>query len=179
MSLGKAYLDDIVFSFRKQKEMAEKAFRQVESDEDFFKKPGTYSNSIALIIKHLAGNLTSRWTDFLTADGEKPSRDRDGEFVIGQGDTRAGLLAAWDAGWNILFQSLQSLEETDLLKEVRIRGEKHTVFQAIHRSLTHTAYHTGQIVYLARLLKTEGWQWITIPPGQSRQHNAQGGAYRK
>jgi len=179
MSFEKAYLEDMIFSFGKQKEMAEQAFRQVDSDEDFFKKLGPYSNSIAIVIKHLAGNLTSRWTDFLTTDGEKPSRNRDGEFIIGPDDTRAHLLAAWEAGWATLFKTLHGLQEADLLKEVRIRGEKHSVFQAIHRALTHAAYHTGQIVYLARLLKTEGWQWITIPPGQSTQHNVQGGGYRK
>ena len=95
MSLWKAYLDDIVFSFRKQKALAEQAVRQAESDADFFKKPGPHSNSIAIVIKHVAGNLASRWTDFLTSDGDKPWRDRDGEFVIGPEDTRAHLLAAW------------------------------------------------------------------------------------
>jgi uncharacterized damage-inducible protein DinB len=179
MSLWKAYLDDIIFSFRKQKTLAEQAFRQVESDADFFKKPGPHSNSIAIVIKHVAGNLASRWTDFLTSDGDKPWRDRDGEFVIGPEDTRARLLAAWEAGWAVLFQTLAGLSEGDLTRRITIRREEHTVLQAIHRSLTHTAYHTGQIVYLARLLKVEGWQWITIPPGQSQQHKAQGGKYLK
>ncbi len=179
MSLEQAYLDDMLFSFRKQKEWAEQAFRQVDSDDHFFKKLGPYSNSIAIIIKHLGGNLASRWTDFLTSDGEKPTRNRDGEFIIGPEDTRAHLLAAWETGWSSLFQTLQSLKEADLLKEVRIRGEKHTVLQAIHRALTHASYHTGQIIYLSRLLKTDGWQWITIPPGGTKQLNAQGGGYRK
>jgi hypothetical protein len=179
MSPGKAFLEEVVFSFRKQKDGAEQAFRQVDSDDDFFKKPGEYSNSIAIVIKHVAGNLASRWTDFLTADGEKPGRDRDGEFLIGPDDSRAQVLAAWEAGWNTLFQTLGSLQEADLLKEIKIRGESHTVLQALERSLTHTAYHTGQIVYLSRLFKTEGWKWLTIPPGQSKQHNARGGGYRK
>src|SRR5262249_14656221 len=138
-----------------------------------------HSNSIALIIKHVAGNLTSRWTDFLTTDGEKPTRDRDSEFVIGPEDSRAHLLARWETGWAILFQTLGSLQEADLLKDVRIRDEKHSVIQAVQRSLAHTAYHTGQIVYLSHLLKTEGWQWITIPPGQSKQANTRGGGYLK
>jgi hypothetical protein len=173
-----AYLEDITFSFRRQKELAEKAFRQV-ADEDFFKTPGEHSNSIAAVIKHVAGNLASRWTDFLTTDGDKPWRDRDAEFVIGPGDTRPSLLIAWERGWTALFQALGNLQEADLLKKVTIRREEHTVFQAIHRSLTHTSYHVGQVVYRSRLLTREGWQWITIPPGQSRQARDKGGAYLK
>ena len=171
-----AYLQDIIFSFRKHKELAGKAFRQVE-DQDFFKKPGEHSNSIAIIIKHVAGNLASRWTDFLTTDGDKSWRDRDVEFVIGPEDTRSSLFAAWETGWTALLQTLSNLQEEDLLKKVTIRREEHTVFQAIHRSLTHTAYHVGQIVYLSRLVTKEGWEWITIPPGESRQ--ARRGTYLK
>jgi Protein of unknown function (DUF1572) len=178
MSSWKAYLEDMIFSFCKHKELAEKAFRQVE-DQDFFRKPGAYSNSIAIIIKHVAGNLASRWTDFLTTDGDKPWRDRDAEFIIGPEDTRQCLVASWEAGWSALFQTLNNLQEADLLKTVTIRGEEHTVFQAIHRSLTHSAYHVGQIVYLSRLAVKEGWNWITIPPGQSKQWNSQGGKYLK
>jgi uncharacterized damage-inducible protein DinB len=173
-----AYLEDIVFGFRRQKELADKAFCQV-ADENFFKRPGEHSNSIAAVVKHVAGNLASRWTDFLTTDGDKPWRDRDAEFVIGSEDTRPNLLAAWERGWVALFQTLGGLQEADLLKKVTIRREEHTVLQAIHRSLTHNAYHVGQIVYLSRLLTKEGWRWITIPPGQSRQWRAQGGKYLK
>lgn len=173
MALWQAYLEDIALSFRKQKELAEKAFRQVEPDESFFKKPGEHSNSIAIIIKHLAGNLASRWTDFLTSDGDKPWRDRDAEFTIGPQDSRAALLASWEVAWAAVFQNLATLTEADLLKKVAIRNEEHTVFQAIHRSLTHTSYHVGQIVYLSRLVQQDGWQWITIPPGES-QRFAQG-----
>jgi len=177
MSVWKAYHDDITFSFRKQKQMAEQAFGQVKSDEDFFRKPGEFSNSIAAILKHVAGNLASRWTDFLTSDGEKPWRDRDAEFVITDADTRAHLLAAWETGWNTLFQTLAGLREEHLAMRITIRGEEHSVLQALHRSLTHTAYHTGQIVYLSRLMQQEGWQWLTIPPGQSRQFKAQAKKY--
>jgi uncharacterized damage-inducible protein DinB len=177
MSLWKAYLDDITFSFRKQKDLAEKAFQQVVSDQDFFRKPGEFSNSIAAIIKHVAGNLASRWTDFLTTDGDKPWRNRDAEFHITETDTRTNLLTAWEAGWKALFDTLAGLAEADLLKRVTIRGEEHSVFQAIHRSLTHTAYHAGQIVYLSRMMQKEGWEWITIPPGQSHQFKAQGRKY--
>src|SRR5262249_46638768 len=138
------YLPDIVFSFRKYKDMAEKAFRQVK-DEHFFKKPGENSNSIAIIIKHVAGNLRSRWTDFLTTDGDKPGRSRDDEFRISPEDSRERLVDSWGRGWAALFATLNSLQEKDLTKSVKIRGESHTVFQAIHRSLAHTVYHIGQI----------------------------------
>ena len=163
-----AYIDDMIFTFRKHKEMAEKAFGQLESDELFFRRPGEHSNSIAIIVKHLAGNLTSRWTDFLSTDGEKPWRDRDAEFVIGPDDTRPHLLLAWEKGWNVLLRTLGGLTERDAMMKVTIRREEHTVFQAIQRSLTHTAYHVGQITYIARLLKSDAG-WITIPPGQSKQ----------
>jgi uncharacterized damage-inducible protein DinB len=179
MSIGQAYLEDVLFSFRKQKEWAERAFRQVDSDEDLFRKLGEHSNSIAIIIKHVAGNLASRWTDFLTSDGDKPWRNRDGEFLIGSADTRPHLEAAWEAGWAVLFQTLQSLNEEDLARTITIRGEKHTVLQAINRSLTHVAYHTGQILYVAHLVRAAGWEWITIPPGQSEQFKTQGKKYLK
>ena len=178
MSFWRPYLEDITFSFRKHKEYAEKAFRQV-TDEGFFHKPGEHSNSIAIIIKHVAGNLASRWTDFLTTDGDKPWRVRDAEFIIGPEDTRQNLITAWERGWNALFQNLGNLQEADLLKKVTIRREEHSVFQAIHRTLTHTSYHVGQIVYLSRLVTKEGWQWITIPPGQSQQVKDRGGKYLK
>jgi hypothetical protein len=171
MSASRTYLEEIAFGFRKQKEWAEKAFAQVQADGDFFRKPGGFSNSIAVIIKHVAGNLSSRWRDFLTSDGEKPDRDRDAEFVIGERDTRANLIAAWESGWTTLFDTLANLTDADFPKTVRIRGEEHTVHQALLRSLAHVAYHTGQIVYLSRLMQKEGWQWITIAPGQSKQFN--------
>ena len=163
MTVWQSYLDDIVFSFQKYKGFADKALTQI-GDECFFHKPGEHSNSIAAILKHMAGNLASRWTDFLTTDGDKPGRDRDAEFVIGPADSRPRLLAAWEAGWAALFQTLSNLHEADLLKTVTIRREEHTVVQALHRSLTHTAYHVGQIVYLSRLVTKEGWQWHRIVP---------------
>src|SRR6516162_2225229 len=171
MSVSRTYLEEITFGFRKQKEWADKAFVQVQADRDFFRKPGEFSNSIAAIIKHVAGNLSSRWRDFLTSDGEKPDRDRDAEFLIGEQDTRANLIAAWERGWATLFDALAALSDVDFDKTIRIRGEDHTVYQALLRSLTHVAYHTGQIVYLSRLVQEEGWEWITIAPSQSRQFN--------
>jgi Protein of unknown function (DUF1572) len=178
MSFWQAYIDDIAFSFRKQKQMAEQALGQLD-DAALFRRPAEGSNSVAIIVKHLAGNLKSRWTDFLTSDGDKPWRDRDGEFVIGPQDTRERLLAAWEDGWAALFQALGGLAETDATSKVMIRGEAHTVLQAVHRALTHTAYHSGQILYVARLVQPDGWQWITVPPGQSRQVKAKGGNYLK
>jgi uncharacterized damage-inducible protein DinB len=177
MSPGTAFLEDVAFSFRRQMQLAEEAMGQLDSDADFFRKPGEHSNSVAIIVKHLAGNLNSRWTDFLTTDGDKPWRDRDAEFIVGPDDTRERLLAAWKAAWGVLFLTLAHLTEADLERTVTIRGEAHTVVQALHRSMTHAAYHTGQIVYLCRLLKKDGWRWITIPPGQSQQFKARGGDY--
>jgi hypothetical protein len=164
----KAYLDDVVFSFGKQKQMAEQAFGQLE-DDAFFRKPGEQSNSVAIIMKHLAGNLKSRWTDFQTSDGDKPWRDRDGEFILRSEDSRVRLLTAWEEGWDALLGTLNGLGEQDLQKKVTIRGEEHTVLKAIDRALTHAAYHVGQILYVARLVKQGDWHWITIPPGQSQQ----------
>jgi uncharacterized damage-inducible protein DinB len=174
----KSYIDDVVFSYRKQKEWADQAIAQL-SDAEFFTKPGEKSNSVAAIVKHLAGNLRSRWTDFLTSDGDKPWRDRDNEFVIGPDDSRERLLDAWRLGWEALFGSLALLGEEHLLQKITIRGEPHTVLQAIQRGLTHAAYHTGQILYIARLVKKGEWQYITIPPGQSQQFRDQGGKYLK
>lgn len=162
-SFATAYLVDVRFEFLKQKSLADKAIIQVE-DAAFFHKPAEFSNSIAIIVKHVAGNLRSRWTDFLVSDGDKPDRNRDGEFLIGELDTRDRLLAAWEDAWAITFDSLSALGEDDLSKSVAIRGEAHSVIQALQRSLTHTAYHVGQITYLARLGATGEWKWITIAP---------------
>jgi len=169
MGMSRTFLDEIAFGFRKQKDWADKAFSQVREDSDFFRRPGEFSNSIAAIIKHVAGNLSSRWQDFLTSDGEKPDRNRDAEFFVGEEDTRANLIAAWEAGWSTLFDTLSNLTDDDFQKAIFIRGEKHTVHQGLLRSLAHVAYHTGQIVYLSRLMQKEGWEWITIAPGQSQQ----------
>ena len=178
MSFWTAYIDDVAFSFRKQKQMAEQALGQL-SDDAFFRPPAESCNSVAVIVKHLAGNLKSRWTDFRTSDGEKPWRDRDNEFVIGPVDTRERLLAAWEEGWAALFQALGSLTEGDDTARITIRGEAHTVLQAVHRALTHAAYHAGQILYVARLVQPDGWRWVTVPPGRSQEVRARGGNYLK
>jgi len=157
---------DIALEFRKHKDMADRAMAGL-SEEAFFRRPGEQVNPVALIVKHLAGNLASRWSDFLTTDGEKPTRDRDTEFVAGPADTRASLLAAWERGWSILFGTLATLKDSDLEKVIPIRGEAHRVQQALLRGLDHAAYHVGQILYLARWLNPSG-EWLTVPPGKSR-----------
>jgi uncharacterized damage-inducible protein DinB len=156
---------DIMVEFRRHKHLADRAMAQLD-DADFARRPAEQVNPVGLIVKHLAGNLASRWRDFLTTDGEKSDRNRDAEFALTPQDTRANLLAAWERGWETLFHALAGLSDTDLRKTVTIRGEPHTVSQALLRGLTHAAYHTGQILYLARLLRPES-PWLTIPPGKS------------
>jgi len=138
-------------------------------DEAFIRLPGEAVNSVALIVKHLAGNLRSRWTDFLTTDGDKPGRNRDGEFVLSEADTRAALMAAWEQGWQAILGTIGSLTEADLARTVTIRGEPHTVQQAVLRGTMHAAYHVGQILYLARLVNPAA-PWLTIAPGASGVH---------
>ncbi len=166
-------LADFLHEFRRYKKQADQAVAQME-DATFFERPGVAVNPAALIVKHVAGNLTSRFTDFLTSDGEKPDRDRDGEFTLTSEDTRSRLLRGWESGWKTLFDSLAELTPDDLDRTITIRGEAHSVYQAILRSLSHTAYHIGQILYLARLGQPDS-KWLTVPPGQSRQHS---GKYR-
>ena len=138
------FLADLRHEFERHKRLADRAMAQLE-DREFFERPGPQVNPVALIVKHLAGNLLSRWTDFLNTDGEKATRDRDGEFLLAGGDTRANLCAAWEQGWRTLFETLGSLKETDLTRSVSIRGESHTAQQALLRGMTHVAYHTGQV----------------------------------
>jgi uncharacterized damage-inducible protein DinB len=168
------FLGDAQFEFRRHKELAEKAMGSL-GDEEFFKKPAEAVNSIALVVKHLAGNLSSRWADFLTSDGEKPGRNRDGEFTLTDADSREELMAAWERGWETLLETLLNLNGEDLAKSVTIRGEKFTAMQAILRGLTHATYHVGQIMYVARLLRPDR-PWLTMPPTGSK---AWKGEYRK
>jgi hypothetical protein len=159
-------LADIRHEFRRHKALAERAMAELD-DEGFFRRPGEAVNPVALIVKHLAGNLASRWADFRTSDGEKPTRDRDGEFLLKPEDSRANLMAAWERGWAILFEALDGLTDADLALTVAIRGEAHSARQALLRGMSHVAYHTGQVLYLVRLLRPDA-TWQTIPPGQSR-----------
>jgi uncharacterized protein DUF1572 len=170
-SLGSHYLKDAVAQFRSLKALADKALAQV-TDAEFFVILDPESNSIATIMKHLAGNMRSRWTEFLTSDGEKPDRNRDGEFEMDPGETKTALLERWEAGWQCLFGAIEHLDESDLAKTALIRGEKHSVIQAINRQLTHYACHVGQIVFLAKHLRSKDWQSLSIPRGKSLEFNA-------
>jgi hypothetical protein len=165
---GDAYLEDVVARYKEQKMLADRALVQV-SDEAFFHEPGPGSNSLAVIVKHVAGNLRSRWTEFLTTDGEKPDRRRDSEFETGSAGSKASALEAWENGWRVLFDALGALHDADMEKTVVIRGEPHSVGKAIGRSLTHTAQHVGQVIYLAKLLAGDAWKTLSIPRGASEQ----------
>lgn len=169
--LEEHYLEETLLQFRKLKEQADKALAQASSD-DFFATLDPESNSLAVIVKHVGGNLRSRWTDFLTTDGEKPDRDRDGEFEIRGGDTQASLMAQWESGWRCVFDTIGGLTPRDLSKTVLIRREPHSVIQAISRSFGHTAGHVGQIVYVAKHLRWQDWKTVTVPRGKSNEFNA-------
>ena len=167
--LPETYHSDILRTFRSYKKMAERAIEQL-SEEEFFAVIDPESNSVALIIKHMAGNLHSRWRDFLTTDGEKPDRNRDTEFEL-IADTRGSLLKFWESGWQTLFGSLEALTADDLTRIVSIRGEPHTVVEAINRQLTHYTYHVGQIVFLAKHLRSTEWKTLSIPRKGSAEFN--------
>jgi uncharacterized damage-inducible protein DinB len=154
--------------YRRYKTLGEGAINQVP-DAQLAEAKGT-GNSIVTIVWHLAGNLKSRFTEFLTSDGEKPWRDRDSEFLA-RGVSRKELQAKWEDGWRALSAPLTDLTDEDLRRTVTIRGEPHTVAQALHRSLAHTSYHVGQIVYVAKALRGADWRYLSIPPGQSAQYN--------
>jgi hypothetical protein len=170
-SLAKHYLEDAISTFRGYKKLAEKALGQV-NDEEFFHALDEEANSIGVIIKHISGNMISRWTDFLNSDGEKPDRNRDMEFVLTAETSRDDLMAEWEKGWSCLFDALEVLQPEDAERKVLIRGEEHTVVQAINRQLTHYAYHTGQIVFLAKHFKSAQWKSLSIPRNRSAQFNA-------
>ena len=169
-SIGEHYLEDALRTFRDYKKLAERAFEQID-DEDFFRTIDRESNSIAVNMKHLAGNMLSRWTDFLTTDGEKPERDRDMEFVMLPQTTKAEMVAYWDKGWQCTFDAVQPLKPEDLMRTLTIRGQDHTVVQAINRQLAHYAYHVGQIVYLAKHFKASDWQSLSVPKNKSAEFN--------
>lgn len=156
--------------FERLKRLADQAVAQL-STPMYFAAPGKGDNSIAVILKHLSGNIRSRWKNFLTVDGEKPDRDRDSEFIIAEDDSREALTQRWELAWAILFQELAPLTDADLARTVRIRGEPLTVLQAIQRQLTHYAYHVGQIVYVAKHLRGADWNTLSIPVGASKRFN--------
>ncbi|HYN16420.1 MAG TPA: DinB family protein [Terriglobales bacterium] len=165
-SIGATYLDEAFRSLRGHKRLAEGAFAQID-DEQFFRVIDPESNSVAIIVKHIAGNIRSRFTDLLTSDGEKPWRDRDQEFILEPGTARVELMRAWEESWKLVLDTVRSLQPEDLLKTVTTRGQPHNVLQAVHRAVAHYAYHVGQIVFLAKHLKSAGWKSLSIPRGQS------------
>lgn len=165
------YLDTTKKVFLQYKKMAEAAMDQL-SDEQLFWAPSAESNSIAIIVKHLWGNMLSRWTDFLITDGEKETRDRDAEFILSGITTRAQLMEKWNEGWKCFTDCLDSLKVEDLDKVVKIRSEDHTVIQALQRQIAHYSSHIGQIVYLAKAQKNNEWKTLSIAKGQSKQFNA-------
>ncbi len=170
-SLGTHYLEDVLGSLRSYKKQADKAIAQLK-DEELFIQLDPETNSVAIIMKHLAGNMFSRWTDFLTTDGEKPNRNRDMEFVIEPKNSREEILDYWEHGWQCVFDAIEPLKADDLLRTVMIRGEEHTVMQAINRQLTHYPNHIGQIILLAKHFRSSEWQTLSIPRNRSADFNA-------
>jgi Protein of unknown function (DUF1572) len=164
-----SYLEDALSLFAYYKKLAERAMDQV-ADECLFTPIDQEANSIAVVVKHMAGNMRSRWTDFLTSDGEKPNRDRDSEFEDPPA-TRAALLALWESGWDCLFSALRPLTDADLARTITIRGEAHSVMQAVNRQLAHYPYHVGQIVLLAKHFACDHWQSLSVPRRGSAEFN--------
>ena len=164
-----SYLPSIIKQFGYYRLLGQKTFDQL-SEKELFKQPDPESNSIAVIVNHLSGNMLSRWTDFLISDGEKPWRKRDEEFedLI---KTESELLEKWNKGWDCLFMAIKNLKESDLEKIVYIRNMGHTVFEAVNRQLAHYAYHIGQIVFIGKMIKQKEWQSLSIPKGASKTYN--------
>ena len=165
------YHQDAVKAMRAYKKLADKAIAQVHDDE-FFVTLDEESNSVAVVMKHMAGNMLSRWTDFLTSDGEKPDRNRDMEFVIEPQTTKDDVLAYWERGWQCVFDAIEPLQPADFEKTVLIREEPHTIVQALNRQLMHYAYHIGQIVFLAKHFRSTSWNSLSVPRNRSAEFNA-------
>ena len=164
-----SYVEDSLAIFRQYKALAERAMQQVR-DEELFSTLDDEANSIAIIVKHMAGNMRSRWTDFLTSDGEKPDRNRDSEFADPAG-TRAALMEQWEVGWAALFGALEPLVDADLGRTVQIRGEAHSVMQAVNRQIAHYGQHVGQIIFLAKHYAGARWQTLSVPKNRSAEFN--------
>ncbi|QTD43100.1 DUF1572 family protein [Sporosarcina sp. Te-1] len=165
MSIGIEYLRVIQERSATLKDQAERTFKQL-NEEDFYWTTNETSNSIAILIQHMAGNMISRWTDFLTTDGEKPSRNREAEFIEAR-LSREELLSVWEKGWAVFFRALAELTEEDLLKIIRIRGQQHSALDAIERQMVHYAAHVGQIMFIGKQIKGDGWKSLSIPKGDS------------
>jgi hypothetical protein len=170
-SLSTEYLAEALSSLRASKKLADKAIAQTQ-DSELFVTLDDESNSIAVVMKHMAGNMISRWTDFLNSDGEKPDRNRDMEFVVGSETTKDEVLAYWETGWKCVFDAIEPLTPDDFGKRITIRGQEHTIVQAINRQLTHYSYHIGQIVFLAKHFRSSEWNSLSIPRNKSAQFNA-------
>jgi len=164
------YFEDALKAFRAYKKLAEKAIAQLR-DEEFFVTLDEEANSVAVIMKHMAGNMFSRWTNFLTTDGEKPDRNRDMEFVIEASTTKSDVLDYWERGWACVFAALEPLKPEDFEKTITIRGEPHTIVMAINRQLMHYSYHIGQIVFLAKHFRSTQWNSLSIPRNKSAEFN--------
>lgn len=172
-SFAKEYLETVIKRLKYYKELGDKTFNQL-NDSDFHYQPNAASNSIAIIIRHMQGNMLSRWTNFLQEDGEKSWRNRDEEFAL-QNNSKQELLDKWEEGWNCFLTSLAALRKKDLKKTVTIRQEPLSVVDAINRQLTHYAYHVGQIVFIGRMIRIESWTSLSIAPGQSAAYNLSDG----
>jgi hypothetical protein len=172
------YLDEVRRQFRGYKRLAEGAIAQL-TDEELFVALDPEANSIAVIMKHLAGNMRSRFTDFLITDGEKPDRHRDQEFEMSSGMTRAEVMRWWEEGWTRVFSAVETLKPEDAMRTVTIRGEPHTVLQALNRQVAHYAYHVGQIVFLAKHFRSGEWKSLSIPRGKSEEYNQKAVTERK
>jgi uncharacterized damage-inducible protein DinB len=173
MDLAAHYLEEAFRQMRGQKRLAEGAIAQL-SDEELFRTIDPESNSVAILMKHMAGNMHSRFTDFLTSDGEKPTRHRDQEFIIDANTKRDGVMKYWEEGWQIVLDTIKSLKAEDVEKTVTVRGEPHSVLQAINRQIAHYAHHSGQILFLAKHLKGAEWKTLSIPRGKSEEFNQRG-----
>jgi hypothetical protein len=169
LKLTTSYLEDSLALFHYYKKLAERAMEQV-TDQQLFITLDKEANSIAIVIKHMAGNMRSRWTDFLTTDGEKPDRNRDSEF-IDPPTTRKALMEVWEDGWSHVFQALEPLSDQDLGRTVTIRGEPHCVMQAVNRQIAHYAHHVGQIVLLAKHFAHDRWESLSVPRNRSAEFN--------
>jgi hypothetical protein len=169
MDLAAHYLEEARRQMRGHRRMGENAMEQLR-DEEFFVTLDPEANSVAILVRHLAGNMRSRFTDFLTSDGEKPERFRDGEFERTAGTTRADVMKWWEEGWACVFAAIDPLQPEDVMRTVTIRGEPHTVLQAINRQIAHYAQHIGQIVFLAKHLRSSEWKTLSIPRGKSEEY---------
>ncbi|PAQ15747.1 hypothetical protein CD798_05275 [Bacillaceae bacterium SAOS 7] len=168
MSVGQEYLRVVQERFKSVKDLGDKTISQLTED-DIHWAFNTESNSVAVIVKHLSGNMVSRWSNFLSSDGEKPDRNREQEFKDDI-SSKQELITVWEKGWTILFETISDLGEEDLLKNIFIRGQSHTVLEAIERQMAHYSYHIGQVVYIGKQLKDESWESLSIPKGKSEEY---------